>query len=240
MKTSVILHSQDRVLYGITIRQESKTGFLNLSDLQEAYTQARVKNGWAEKGKIQDIISQKENAERIYYLLKEQGFINTDFSEFMTEVSDKGIVKILKKLGVYSTKGARENKSAWCNPYIWILTAMELNPKLYAKVVTWLTDKLILNRIEAGSFYVELSNAVMKYPNPDYITIAKGLNYIVWNKHEAGIRNLGTQAELKELRDLEAKLAFAINMGYIKSASDLLSEMRKMYQLKWGKKPEYN
>lgn len=40
----VILNSPDRELFGV-----SKTQMLNLSDLQEAYTIARVQNGWSDK-----------------------------------------------------------------------------------------------------------------------------------------------------------------------------------------------
>ena len=65
MKTNVILTSSDRELFGITIRQETKTGFLNLSDLGESYTQARVRNGWAEKN-IDRIMN--DNVETIFYL----------------------------------------------------------------------------------------------------------------------------------------------------------------------------
>lgn len=71
MKTNVVLNSPDRELFGVKIRQESKTQMLNLSDLQEAYTVARVQNGWNNKGQLQDIICQKENQERIYYILVE-------------------------------------------------------------------------------------------------------------------------------------------------------------------------
>ena len=60
----------------------------------------------------------------------------------------EGIAKVLKGLGVYKTTGARENKVTFTNPYIWILLAMELNPMIYAIVVTWLTDSLIFDRIE--------------------------------------------------------------------------------------------
>ena len=50
MKTNIIMTSeQDRNLFGVTIRQETKTGFLNVSDLQEAYTRKRIQEGWSEK-----------------------------------------------------------------------------------------------------------------------------------------------------------------------------------------------
>ena len=41
MQTNVIMISEDRKLFGIKIRQETKTGFLNLSDLMQAYENQR-------------------------------------------------------------------------------------------------------------------------------------------------------------------------------------------------------
>ena len=57
------------------------------------------------------------------------------------------------------------NRSTWCNPYLWVLVAMEMNPELYAKVVVWLTDKLIINRIEAGNFYKGFTDQIKQW-NP--------------------------------------------------------------------------
>ena len=49
LKTNITIASTDRELFGTTIRQQTKDGMLNLSDLVESYTQNRVKNGWPEK-----------------------------------------------------------------------------------------------------------------------------------------------------------------------------------------------
>lgn len=73
--------------------------------------------------------------ERIYYILLQQRIINLEKSRFIKNSKEGGFLKFLKKLGVYQTSGARERKSTWCDPYIWALVAMELNPLLYAKVV---------------------------------------------------------------------------------------------------------
>lgn len=233
VKKNVILQSKDRHLFGVSVRQETKTGFLNISDLQEAYTRARIQNGWSDK-KADDVLRTKENQERIYYVLKKQDLdITPHINGFIEECNKNGIAKTLKKIGAYKTTGARHTKTTWCNPYIWTLIALELNPMMYGEVVTWLTDKLILNRIEAGSFYLHLSKAISAFPDTDYQQIAKALNCIVFGRHETGIRNTGSESELKELRDLEAKLAWAIDMGFIKNQKQLLDEMRKIYNQKY-------
>lgn len=226
MKTNVILKSPDRNLFGIQIRQESKTQMLNLSDLQEAYTRARIQNGWSDR-RIEDILSSKFNIERIYYLLKEQGFINTEISAFMRETENTGFLKYLKQLGAYKTTGARQTKTTWCNPYIWVLVAMELNPMLYARVVMWLGDKLCLNRIEAGNFCKELNRAVYSIKDVDFVKLAIALNRKIFGKHETGIRNTGTKEQLKKLTELETKIAFLIDMGYENTMNGVLKAIEK-------------
>jgi hypothetical protein len=141
-------------------------------------------------------------------------------------VEKDGMIKVLKKAGVYKTTGRGENKTVMCNPYIWVLVAMELNPQLYAKVVTWLTDKLLLNRIEAGNMCKALNSALYKTKNTDFSKIAIELNKKVFGKHEAGIRNTRSKEELEKLYRLEDRLAFAIERGYIKSTEEIIKAIK--------------
>lgn len=242
MKTSVTLSSPDRNIFGITVRQDSKTGFLSLTDLQDVYDRARINKGWRKKI-VSELFASKDNAERIFYLVERQVSMQTgisaqkfdiDLQSFIQEVDRDGLTKVLKKYGLYKTTGARKNRLVWCDSYIWVLFTMEMHPELYANTVIWLTDKLLINRIEAGNFYKGLSSAITKFRDADYIKIAKGLNYLVFNRHEAGIRQTATQAELSEMTDIEKKLAFSIDMGYISSFTQLLEEMRKLYLKKYG------
>lgn len=236
MKTNVTMISEDRKLFGVIIRQDTKTSFMSLTDLQEAYSIKRVEEKWKEK-RVEDILSNKNSSERIYYILEKQGYlVNTPLPVFMEMVEKESLVKIMKRVGAYKTTGRGENRRTMCNPYIWVLVALELNPMLYAEVVMWLTDKLILNRIEAGDRYNMLSRAVATLPDPDYVKMAKGLNWIVFNKHETMIRNKATQDQLKELEMLQAGLAFYIEMGDVKTFGDLLKLMRRKWIDKWGKK----
>lgn len=232
MKGNVTMMSKDRVLFGVTIRQDTKNGFLSVTDLQDAYFRARIKKGWSDK-RISDILSNNESAERLFYILQKQEMIKATFTAFMEEVKKTSLVKVLKKYGAYKTSGARENKHTSCNPYVWVLLAMELNPELYATVVMWLGDNLITNRIEAGDKYNELCRAASKFKDVDYATMGRALNYIVFNEHAKMLRNKATQEELKEIDNIQKSLAFAINMGYIKSFDALLVEMRKLWHLKW-------
>lgn len=220
MKTNITMASiKDRELFGVTIKQQTNGEMLSLTDLQEAYTRARIQNGWS-KIEVKDILRNQSNWERIFYILNEQELlpdsIKGQILPFMTLCESEGITKVLKSFGVYKTTGRGENKSVYCNPYIWVLVAMELNPMLYARVVTWLTDKLILNRIEAGDFYKDLTRALYEIPDTDYKKLAMLLNYKIFGKHETGIRNKGSEKELYNLKMLESGLAFSIDQGYIK------------------------
>ena len=235
MISNVVLKSKDRVLFGITIKQDTKNEFLSLTDLQEAYTIARVKKGWSDR-RINDILSTNISSERVYYILKERNFIETGLNVFMEEVEKQSLVKVMKKYGAYKTVGRGENRTTMCEKYIWVMLALELNPEIYAKVVCWLADNLIINRIEAGDKYNDLCRACSKFKDVDYRIIAKGLNYIVFNVHETLLRNKATQEELKELDDLQKSLAFSVDMGYIKSFSDLHNTMKMLWYNKWNKK----
>lgn len=228
------IESKNREIYGVTIRQDENNSFLCLTDLQEAYTRKRVIEGWSDK-RVTNILSYTENAERVYYILKHRDLVNDmSFEEFMKMVKENSLIKTLKHLGAYSTTGARENKVVMCDPYVWVLVALELNPEIFGTVINWLSDTLILNRIEAGSRYNSLSRAASKFPDVDYAHLAQGLNYIVFNKHETTIREKATKEQLKELEEVQGKLSFAIDMGFITSFDQLMNEMRKMYNLKYN------
>ena len=233
MKTGVIMKSGDRLLFNTIIRQDTKTGFFNLSDLQHCFEQLVVEKGWVNKN-IREVLARRENVERIYYILNQQNVVNYDISYFMEVVKNKGIATTLKSLSQYRTTGARNTKTVWCNPYIWIVLALELSPEFYANAVVWLTDQLIINRIEAGDFCVALNASIQKFkPTGDqYMQLAKALNHIVFGEHLAGIRNTGNRSQLKELSALEEKMAFAIDMGFINSFDDLLKNLR----IVWNKK----
>ena len=235
MKSNVTMQSKDRVLFGVTIRQDTKDGFLSVTDLQEAYFRARMEKGWPDR-RVEHILSNNQSSERIYYVLEKQGIIKTGFPAFIEEIKNSSLVKVMKKYGVYKTRGARENKQTLCDPYIWVLLAMELNPELYATVVIWLGDNLITNRIEAGDKYNDLCRAAAKFNDVNYAQMGRALNYVVFNQHEKMLRNKVTQQELKEIDNIQKSLAFAIDMGYIKTFDALMMEFRKLWVRKWGNK----
>ena len=227
MKNNVVLKSTDRNLFGITIEQNTKDYFLSVSSLQKAYDVARWQYGWSDR-KVADIMQTKEFKERVFYILESKGFIKANILGFMDMIEKEGIAKVLKGLGVYKTTGARQTKQTYCDPYIWILLALELNPMIYANVVIWLTDTLVFDRIEAGTEYMPMNSKIKEIiPNPNYQTYAKLINKKVFGKHVAGMRNLASANELRQIADVEKQIITAIDMKWIKNEKGLIEFLNK-------------
>lgn len=117
----------------------------------------------------------------------------------------------------------------WMHPYLFIDFAMWINPKFKLDVIRFVYDQLIQFRHQAGDNYKGLTGALSRFENVNYPQVAKGLNYIVFGKHEPDLRQHATESQLKELTDLQQKLAFAIDMGYIRTFEELVNEMRRIW-----------
>lgn len=252
--TNIIMKSKDRILFDVVIRQDTKDSFLSLSDLNDAYNRAREINGWADRD-MNNILMTDFVIERIYYIIIEQIFnqvdktTKTSFYEkdkngkttkswfyenfkdcpsFKEYVKENGITKVLKQLHLYRMTGRGENRKVMCNPYIWVLVAMEMNPILYAKVVGWITDGLILRRIEASTLNKKLADAIKnKFPNPEYWKINVALNERVYGEHMRGIRNTSKEQGLISLNGLQEVMAYLINHGIINSQEELLQKIKE-------------
>lgn len=228
MKTNVLLESKDRDLFGITIKQETKTGFLSVSELQKAYEKARWQYGWSEMN-IASLMQSKKMIERLFYILKEKDFIKVELSIFIEMCEKEGITKVLKGLGVWKTTGKGNTRVVMCDPYIWISIALELNPIIYAKVIGFITDSLIFDRIEAGSEFKPMNNAIKSIiPNPEYPKYAIAINKKVFGTHLSGMRNLATAQELKKITKIEQFITNAIEIGMIRTDEQILKTIQNM------------
>jgi hypothetical protein len=228
MKTNIVMKSADRNLFGVVIKQETSNGFLSVTELQKAYEVARWQYGWSDR-KVGDIMQTSTFKERVYYLLKNQNIIKADFVDFIEMTEKEGIAKVLKKLKVYKTTGAREGRVVMCNPYIWILLAMELNPMIYAAVVTWLTDSLIFDRVEAGNEFRPMNTSIKKIiPNPDYSSYSIAINEKVFGKHITGMRNLASADQLKKITRIEQFITQGVEMGMIKNHTQIMFAIKNI------------
>ena len=115
------------------------------------------------------------------------------------------------------------------HPYMFIKLAMWINPKFELQVIKFVYDELIKNRHLAGDNYNVLTAALATMPNIDYKKVATAIQWIVFNRTGKNLRQQAPQEQLSEISDIESKLAYAINMGFIKSYDELIITMRKMY-----------
>lgn len=211
MLKNTILKSSSRELFGINIQQTIEGELLSISDLKEAYLRARIQNGWKHR-KIEDIAESQIFQERVFYTLLSAKMINSGFPDFMKNIELKGFFKYMKEIGVYKTTGARENKTSWANPYLFVAFALELNPEIYGKVICWLTDGLLFERLEACRNYKEMNDQVKNLLNLTkdeylpYQEIAIAINKKVFGAHMLGIRNIATKEQLTKVLDIEKSI----------------------------------
>ena len=129
----------------------------------------------------------------------------------------------MKNLGVWKTTGRGENRTVMCDQYIWTLLAMELNPMLYAKVIVWLTDTLIFDRMDAGSKFLPMNSAIARnIEKPDYPKYAREINIRVFGEHISGMRNLASAKELRLISDIENTVTKALENKWIKTEDEIL------------------
>jgi hypothetical protein len=104
---------------------------------------------------------------------------------------------------------------------------MELNPMLYAKVIIWLTDTLIFDRMDAGDKFKPMNGAINRIlEKPDYPKYAKEINTRVFGEHKTGMRNLASAKELRLVSEIENTVTKAIEHGWVKTEEDILKLIR--------------
>jgi len=226
MKTNVVMKSADRNLFGITIRQRTENSFLSISDLQKAYEVARWQHGWTTQS-ISQLMQSVRFSERLFHLLNERGLVKVDFPTFMEMVDREGVTNVMKGLGVWKTTGKGVDRAVFSDPYIWVMVALELNPLLYAKVIMWLTDTLIFDRIEAGSEFKPMNSAISKIvPSPDYRKYAIAINEKVFGHHQSGMRNIASAKELSKIARIEQFVSNAIDMKLVGKDEDIINVIK--------------
>jgi hypothetical protein len=165
-----------------------------------------------------------------------------DVSEFLSLKGTKEFVetvKIKENLNtvnpVLSKRG--KNGGTWLHPLVFIDFAMWLNPSFKYDVLKFVYDELIKQRNDAGDGYLKLSASGVKLKGYDFVEVAKAIQHIVYKETGKQLRQTATETQLIEINDIQTKLSFAIDFGYIKSYPQLLSELRKMYKIKYLQTP---
>lgn len=210
MKTNVIMR---RELDGMIIEQNSKDGMFNATSFLKQYSSNKNV-----RKDISDFLSLKKTKQ---YILAIQEAENID----------------TRKVVSIKRGGKKTEQGTLMHPYLFIDFAMWLNPTFKVKVIKFVYDNLIKFRNESGdNFNVLTASASKLITSPNqYKTLAKALNYIVFGKHLKGIRNMATEDQLKEMSDIQKKLAYAIDMNLIKTFDKLIQTLRESYVNKFNK-----
>jgi len=132
MKTVQIL---ERPFYDGVVRQNHKTGFLNMNDLVKIGNNYRLSLGLS-KLKIENYWNSKAT------------------NEFIEQVMD------LEKISIVKTATRGRNGSTWIHSSVFMDMAMWINPKFKAIVMRWLFDNLLLFRDESGESYKKMSSSI--------------------------------------------------------------------------------
>jgi KilA-N domain len=157
---------------------------------------------------------------------------NVSTKEFI-ETIENDIISKERNSVLMQSRG--KNGGSWMHPYLFIDFAMWINPKFKLQVIKFVYDELIKNRHDAGDNYRLLAESVSKIVTKPFLpmaiqNIAKAINYVVFNKHESGIRNTQASEEsLKQLSNLELKLSELINDGFIKDYDQTMSFLRRQW-----------
>jgi uncharacterized protein YjgD (DUF1641 family) len=211
MKTSVVMI---RPMGSFEVHQRTKDGMFNANSLLKQWNASG-----GSKKEIKDYFDNKSTKEFIEAMINDENTIG-------------GIVPMIKSK---ASKG--ENAGTWMHPYLFIDFAMWLNPKFKLEVIKFVYDELIKYRNDAGDGYLQLSASGVKLKGYSFTEVATNIQWIVYNHTGKNLRQISSQEQLKEINDIQTKLSFAIDMGYIKTYNQLLGSMRDMYRMKYSKQP---
>ncbi len=197
-----------RNLNGMTVEQNSKDGMFNATSFLKQYS-----NISKTRKDVSDFLTLKKT------------------KEFIEAISDSENIDT-RKVVLVKKGGKVKNQGTLMHPYLFIDFAMWLNPKFKVKVIKFVYDELIQNRNLAGNNYKLLSASGVKLKGYNFQEVATAMQYIIFGNKGKDLRQVATNEQLVELNELQTKLSFAIDMGYIKSYQNLLSELRKIWRNK--------
>lgn len=194
MRTEVIIQ---RDLHGNSIRQNSKTGFLNINDLHKVYLNSDS-NNVKTIDKYWELQSTIELLEVLSYQLNEADILNTPKIGELKTTLDKPFNLVQTKRG--------KNGGTWVHPYVFIDFAMWLSVDFKIWALKVVSDKVLKFRNEAGEQYKEMSSALalagMHKPS-DFAREAKMINRVVFGEHKTGLRNQANEKELELLNKIQ-------------------------------------
>lgn len=243
MKTNVRLIPETRELLGKKVTVMPKDGFICITEAMQALTDKREEMGLAPR-QLSHLMESKDFQERIKELvnqLNSRGLLVRCRKPYASKnTPSMSNLYDFYKLGLAYKRGKGEDQKWFINPYLFIMISLELDPEIYATVILWISEGFIEDRNMAGDAYVQMSAALYKMVDDrdnfkDYISrVAKAINFIVFNKHEDGIRNTATRNQLNEIVTLENEIHCLLRDEFIKDYQGLIKYMGDRWKKRWG------
>lgn len=131
METEVIM---SRELWGMEIRQKSKTEYFCASDLVNAGNKWRISQG-----------------KKIF-----------NYTQWLKNPSTKEFIKVLENdiKEKVIIKGKQKNSLSWIHPFLFIDLALAISPELKLEAYKWLYDSLLKYRNQSGDSYKKMCGAL--------------------------------------------------------------------------------
>lgn len=182
--------------------------------------------------KITEYLRLKETKEFVKALIEEPEF-KGDYSHLLESDDYKDFPKSI----IVVTRG--KHGGTYMTLLMFLDFAMWLNPAFKVKVLKFIQDEMIKFRNLAGDAYPSMCKAVHSILPEDMFKqkikdLAKSLNIIVYGMHESEMRNkVGDESKIRELYELELKIAQWIELGFIKDYKGLKGALTKVYYQKY-------
>ena len=217
MKTNIIMN---RPMGMFNVEQRTSDGYFEANSLLQQWNKnnpERKMNRYISSSKTEEFINEIK-------LREAQG-------QKCTRQNYQPLIKIKGR----NSNNGRIPDRVWMTPLLFIDFAMWINPSFKYDVLKFVYDQLIEYRHSAGDNYNVLTTSIAKLIDCDYVKVAKAIQWIVFNKSGKDLRQHASQNELKEITEIEKKVAFMIDMNFVNNNSELINALRKMYNDKYSK-----
>jgi len=186
-----------RTFNNMPIRQNSKTGFLNINDLFDVYSRENPDG----PKRIQYYFDLKQTEEFAEVLRESLLEANNQNNEKSSEL----VLPSIKPPALIETKRGKHG-GTWVHPYLFFDFAMWLNPRFKLWAMSVIEDKLIDLRNEAGERFKEMAQALRAAgaASPrEYMRECNMINKLVFGSTKKAQRNSADQEQLDMLNKLQ-------------------------------------
>jgi hypothetical protein len=228
MKTNQIMHRQ---MGSFDVQQRTKDGMFNATVLIQQWNETM--NASKDLDHFMRTDQTKEFIDALLEDINNQQVPNTPKKGDLEQIENQQDIKRVYQ----SARG--HNGGVWMHPLLFMKFAMWLNPRFELQVLKFVQDKMLEYRNLACESYKELSTNVAKLVPKDLMEpamrrVARGVNYVVFNTHNPGERNLhATDDEQMKLFNFQNSISFTIKTGLIKTYEQLINFLRDRWMEAW-------